>query len=78
MIGALSQVTSLPVTTLVTCPTVRMHPVINAQAAATAAVLTGERSGSGWAAAKRSTNTSWATAGPTRTCGWTCWKKRWR
>ncbi|HEY3482929.1 MAG TPA: LLM class F420-dependent oxidoreductase [Streptomyces sp.] len=41
MIGALSQVTSLPVTTLVTCPTVRMHPAINAQAAATAAVLTG-------------------------------------
>ncbi|MFJ9037014.1 TIGR03557 family F420-dependent LLM class oxidoreductase [Streptomyces sp. NPDC102406] len=40
MIGALSQVTSLPVTTLVTCPTVRMHPAINAQAAATAAVLT--------------------------------------
>lgn len=39
VIGALSQVTSLPVTTLVTCPTVRMHPVINAQAAATAAVL---------------------------------------
>ncbi|MCA1220568.1 TIGR03557 family F420-dependent LLM class oxidoreductase [Streptomyces sp. 8L] len=41
MIGALSQVTSLPVTTLVTCPTVRMHPAVNAQAAATAAVLTG-------------------------------------
>jgi G6PDH family F420-dependent oxidoreductase len=41
MIGAISQVTSLPVTTLVTCPTVRMHPVINAQAAATSAVLTG-------------------------------------
>ncbi|MFI0241087.1 TIGR03557 family F420-dependent LLM class oxidoreductase [Streptomyces sp. NPDC016845] len=40
MIGALSQVTSLPVTTLVTCPTVRMHPAVNAQAAATAAVLT--------------------------------------
>ncbi|MEU7337305.1 TIGR03557 family F420-dependent LLM class oxidoreductase [Streptomyces sp. NPDC007074] len=40
MIGALSQVTSLPVTTLVTCPSVRMHPAINAQAAATAAVLT--------------------------------------
>jgi G6PDH family F420-dependent oxidoreductase len=39
MIGALSQVTSLPITTLVTCPTVRMHPAINAQAAATAAVL---------------------------------------
>ncbi|WP_433887610.1 TIGR03557 family F420-dependent LLM class oxidoreductase [Streptomyces sp. CA-111067] len=41
MIGALSQVTSLPVTTLVTCPTVRIHPAVNAQAAATAAVLTG-------------------------------------
>ncbi|MET9494122.1 LLM class F420-dependent oxidoreductase [Streptomyces sp. NPDC006552] len=40
MIGALSQVTSLPVTTLVTCPTVRMHPAVNAQAAATSAVLT--------------------------------------
>ncbi|MFF3951297.1 TIGR03557 family F420-dependent LLM class oxidoreductase [Streptomyces sp. NPDC001902] len=40
MIGALSQVTSLPITTLVTCPTVRLHPAINAQAAATAAVLT--------------------------------------
>lgn len=41
MIGALSQATSLPVTTLVTCPTVRMHPAVNAQAAATSAVLTG-------------------------------------
>ncbi|MFF7158915.1 TIGR03557 family F420-dependent LLM class oxidoreductase [Streptomyces sp. NPDC008139] len=40
VIGALSQVTALPVTTLVTCPTIRMHPAINAQAAATAAVLT--------------------------------------
>lgn len=43
MIGALSQVTSLPITTLVTCPTVRIHPAINAQAAATAAVLTDGR-----------------------------------
>jgi G6PDH family F420-dependent oxidoreductase len=43
MIGALSQVTSLPVTTFVTCPTMRMHPAVNAQAAATAAVLTGGR-----------------------------------
>jgi G6PDH family F420-dependent oxidoreductase len=38
VIGALSQVTSLPVTTGVTCPTVRIHPAIIAQAAATAAV----------------------------------------
>ncbi|MGW3622093.1 LLM class F420-dependent oxidoreductase [Streptomyces sp. NPDC000880] len=43
MIGALSQVCSLPVITLVTCPTVRMHPAINAQAAATSAVLTDGR-----------------------------------
>ncbi|MEV0322436.1 TIGR03557 family F420-dependent LLM class oxidoreductase [Streptomyces sp. NPDC050658] len=43
MIGALSQVSSLPVTTLVTCPTVRMHPTLNAQAAATSAVLTNGR-----------------------------------
>ncbi|MEH1125836.1 LLM class F420-dependent oxidoreductase [Micromonospora sp. CPCC 206061] len=39
MIGALSQVTRLPVTTAVTCPTVRIHPAVLAQAAATSAVL---------------------------------------
>jgi G6PDH family F420-dependent oxidoreductase len=38
VVGALSQVTSLPVSTGVTCPTVRIHPAIIAQAAATAAV----------------------------------------
>ena len=38
VIGALSQVTTLPVTTGVTCPTVRIHPAIIAQAAATSAV----------------------------------------
>ncbi|MEV5508030.1 TIGR03557 family F420-dependent LLM class oxidoreductase [Streptomyces orinoci] len=42
VIGALSQVTSLPVYTAVTCPTVRLHPVVTAQAAATSAVLLGE------------------------------------
>jgi G6PDH family F420-dependent oxidoreductase len=41
MIGALSQAVPLPVTTLVTCPTVRIHPAVVAQAAATSAVLTG-------------------------------------
>lgn len=39
MIGALSQVCRLPVTTAVTCPTMRIHPAIIAQAAATSAVL---------------------------------------
>jgi G6PDH family F420-dependent oxidoreductase len=43
MIGAISQACSLPVTTAVTCPTVRMHPAVVAQAAATSAVLTGGR-----------------------------------
>jgi hypothetical protein len=38
-IGALSQVTRLPVTTGVTCPTVRIHPAVIAQAAATSGVL---------------------------------------
>ena len=39
MIGALSQVTRLPVTTAVTAPTMRIHPAIIAQAVATSAVL---------------------------------------
>ena len=38
IIGALSQACRLPVTTAVTAPTVRLHPAIVAQAAATAAV----------------------------------------
>ena len=43
MIGAISQVCSLPIATAVTCPTVRIHPAVIAQAAATSAVLTGGR-----------------------------------
>jgi G6PDH family F420-dependent oxidoreductase len=39
VIGALAEATSLPVTTAVTCPTVRIHPAIIAQAAATSALL---------------------------------------
>ena len=38
-IGAISQVCDLPVTTAVTCPTLRTHPAVIAQAAATSAVL---------------------------------------
>jgi G6PDH family F420-dependent oxidoreductase len=40
VIGALSEAVSLPVTTAVTCPLVRTHPVVIAQAAATSALLT--------------------------------------
>ncbi|MFE6222500.1 LLM class F420-dependent oxidoreductase [Streptomyces sp. NPDC057854] len=39
VIGALSQATTLPVATAVTCPTVRMHPALVAQAAATSQVM---------------------------------------
>lgn len=39
MIGAISQVTSLPITTAVTCPLMRQHPAVVAHAAATCALL---------------------------------------
>jgi G6PDH family F420-dependent oxidoreductase len=39
VIGGLSQITDLPVTTAVTCPTMRIHPAVIAQAAATSAVM---------------------------------------
>ena len=41
VIGAISEATDLPVTTAVTCPTVRTHPAVIAQAAATSAVMLG-------------------------------------
>jgi len=66
VIGALSQVTSLPVTTAVTCPTVRTHPAVIAQAAATAAVMLpgGFRFGvgSGEALNEHITGARWPTA----------------
>jgi G6PDH family F420-dependent oxidoreductase len=43
VIGALSQATSLPITTAVTCPLLRQHPAIVAQATATSALLTGNK-----------------------------------
>jgi G6PDH family F420-dependent oxidoreductase len=42
-IGAVSQACDLPIMTAVTCPTLRIHPAVVAQAAATSAVLTGGR-----------------------------------
>jgi G6PDH family F420-dependent oxidoreductase len=63
MIGALSQVVSLPITTAVTCPTVRMHPAIIAHAAATAQVLLADRFalgvGSGEALNEHVTGSRW-------------------
>jgi G6PDH family F420-dependent oxidoreductase len=43
ILGALSQVSSLPVTTAVTCPTIRLHPAVIAQATATSSLLLGGR-----------------------------------
>src|SRR3954463_7120817 len=43
VIGALAEAVDLPVTTGVTCPTIRIHPAIIAQSAATSAVMTGGR-----------------------------------
>ncbi|GAA4100233.1 LLM class F420-dependent oxidoreductase [Streptomyces hundungensis] len=43
VIGALSQAVSLPVETAVTCPVIRTHPAVIAQAAATSAVQLGGR-----------------------------------
>ncbi|MBV9382204.1 MAG: LLM class F420-dependent oxidoreductase [Streptosporangiaceae bacterium] len=40
VIGAVAQATSLPVTTAVTCPLMRIHPAVIAQATATSALLT--------------------------------------
>ncbi|WBO68492.1 LLM class F420-dependent oxidoreductase [Streptomyces camelliae] len=43
LIGALSEAVSLPVETAVTCPSLRIHPAVVAQAAATCATMTGGR-----------------------------------
>jgi alkanesulfonate monooxygenase SsuD/methylene tetrahydromethanopterin reductase-like flavin-dependent oxidoreductase (luciferase family) len=43
VIGAIAQACDLPIVTAVTCPTVRIHPAIIAQAAATSAVMTNGR-----------------------------------
>lgn len=42
VIGAVANATSLPITTAVTCPIIRIHPAIIAQAAATSALLCGD------------------------------------
>jgi G6PDH family F420-dependent oxidoreductase len=66
VIGAVAQVCDLPVTTAVTCPTVRIHPAIIAQAAATSARLCrgGFRLGvgSGEALNEHVTDSRWPTA----------------
>jgi G6PDH family F420-dependent oxidoreductase len=76
VIGALSEAVTLPVTTAVTCPTVRIHPAIIAQASATAAVQLGGRFvlgvGSGEALNEHVLGDVWPRSG----CGWPCLRKR--
>jgi G6PDH family F420-dependent oxidoreductase len=66
VIGALSQACDLPVTTAVTCPLIRTHPAIIAQAAATSAEMLGGRFtlgvGSGEALNEHILGTVWPSA----------------
>ena len=66
VIGAVGEVTNLPVTTAVTCPTIRIHPAVVAQAAATSALMCrgGFRLGvgSGEALNEHVTGARWPTA----------------
>jgi G6PDH family F420-dependent oxidoreductase len=66
VIGAVTQVCDLPITTAVTCPTVRVHPAVVAQAAATSAVLANGRFtlgvGSGEALNEHVTGARWPSA----------------
>jgi len=66
VIGAISQVCDLPVTTAVTCPTVRIDPAVIAQAAATSAVMLDGRFvlgvGSGEALNEHILGDAWPTA----------------
>lgn len=66
VIGAVSQVCDLPLTTAVTCPTVRTHPAVIAQAAATSATLMPGRFhlgvGSGEALNEHVTGAGWPSA----------------
>jgi G6PDH family F420-dependent oxidoreductase len=66
VIGAISQACDLPVTTAVTCPTVRIHPAVVAQAAATSAVMLDGRFrlgvGSGEALNEHILGDAWPTA----------------
>jgi G6PDH family F420-dependent oxidoreductase len=65
-IGAISRACSLPITTAVTCPLIRLHPAIVAQAAATCALLTDGRFtlgvGTGEALNEHITGTRWPPA----------------
>jgi len=70
VIGGLSQATSLPVTTGVTCLTMRTHPAIIAQAAATSAVMMGGRFSLGVGSGENLNAHMLGTAGRPPKCAW--------
>jgi coenzyme F420-dependent glucose-6-phosphate dehydrogenase len=79
VLGGISQKTErLRVGTGVTCPIIRIHPAIIAQAAATSAVLMPRRFflgvGTGESLNEHITGRGW----PRLTNGWKCWKKQLR
>jgi G6PDH family F420-dependent oxidoreductase len=77
MLGAVAQVTArAELMTYVTCPTMRYHPAVVAQQAATLAVLSDDRFTLGLGAGKTSTSTSSGKAGPTRTGARRCSPRR--
>lgn len=75
-IGGIARETDqLELGTSVTCPTIRIHPAIIAQAAATAQVLMDGRFFLGLAPGSASTSTYWATTGRHTMFVWRCSKK---
>jgi len=66
VIGAISQASNLPITTAVTCPLIRLHPAVVAQAVATSALLTEGKFtlgvGTGEALNEHITGTRWPSA----------------
>ena len=77
MLGAVAQVTErAELMTYVTCPTMRYHPAVVAQQAATLAVLSGDRFTLGLGAGETSTSTSSGAAGLTRTSARRCSPRR--
>ncbi|MFI1766630.1 LLM class flavin-dependent oxidoreductase [Streptomyces sp. NPDC020800] len=73
VLGATAQVTSrIPLMTCVTCPTMRYHPAVVAQKAATIQLMSGGRFRLGMGSGRTSTSTSWAVVGPPPTSARRC------
>ncbi len=76
VIGGIAATTSLRITTGVTCPTVRIHPAVIAQAAATSALMAPGRFRLGVGSGRTSTSTSSATHGRRCACACGCSRRR--